>query len=460
MNGVIRDIEAYNCALYIGGDFTMVDGETISYIAVWNETSWSTIPRTCGGQSATQPLNFNAAVNTFEVYHGKLAIGGDFTQVVGVPDPLEGLILLNSLSFETLPTHGHIASINQLETYEESLVVGADSVYVYRWDKWYYPQDTLIRLGYAPYFYYQTTIPWTIPVVTNIDDIYYSPPTGVDNEFSNLVISANNSVYALNGKPGEVLWGFPFSSNYSIALDGAVLALGELGDIPFYGGNFSKAIIYNRYNFITGSCTDTVETQKILSLSRQPSSDLPIELAKFTVKSDDHKTVQLAWTSLTENNSLHYEVERKTDNEDFTRVGTVAAAGESLEEINYTYEDDISKVSGNYVYYRLKMVDKDGSYEYSEVRSLKLETRDSGIFIAPNPAVNTVELSMKMAVSGNVNVHIYDMQGRQLCNYQWTYNDNSVVRERIDVSQLEAGLYLVEVVSPDERKTMKLDVLR
>jgi len=109
------------------------------------------------------------------------------------------------------------------------------------------------------------------------------------------------------------------------------------------------------------------------------------------------------------------------DDGDFARVNTVAAAGESQEEIDYAYEDDISNISGNYVYYRLKMVEK---------------------------------------IGGDVNVHIYDMQGRQIKSYQWAYSDNSIVRERIDVSYLDTGLYLVEVVSRNERKIMKLDILR
>jgi len=290
------------------------------------------------------------------------------------------------------------------------------------------------------------------------------------------MISANDEIWGINTSfltEGSGIWTQYFYSNFRITLDGTASAIWGDGHNVLYGGNFT--LIYIQGFDIHGypwslpqdwqdlsqnvsECQGAYEADKLVSLSREVF--LPIELAEFTVKSDDNKIAQLAWTSLTENNSAHYEIERRTDNEDFAYVGTVEAAGESLEEINYTYEDDISKVSGNYVYYRLKMVDKDGSYEYSDVRSLKLEMRDSGISIAPNPAVNNVELSMKMDTGGDVNVHIYDMQGRQLCNYQWTYNDNSIVRERINVSHLEAGLYLVEVVSPHERKTMKLDVLR
>ncbi len=465
MGGSIKDMVVYDCQLYVGGDFTSVNGNNIANLVTWNGTTWSTIPQDCNGQNAAQALQVNGTVNTFEVYHDQLAIGGDFTQVTGVTNAVEGLIFWNDLSVEFLSTHGSMSSVNNLETYESVLVVGHDSLCVYRDGQWYYPGDWVSQDEFNFGYPYDVVInDWQIPQITGINDILYDPAIDFSNdelfEFNNLLISTNSEVHAINSKVFSITYTNPIYTNYILVTDGVVSTMGVFDAFPgpIFAGNFNNVGILEASISLYRCGQVSYEVDKVFSLNRFIL--LPVELAEFTVKSDDNKTAQLAWTSLTENNSLHYEVERKTDNEDFTRVGTVTAAGESLEEINYTYQDDISKISGNYVYYRLKMVDKDGSYEYSDVESLKLETRDSGISIAPNPAVNSVELSMKMQTDGDVNVHIYDMQGRQLCDYQWTYNDNSIVRERIDVSQLEAGLYLVEVVSPHERKTMKLDVVR
>ncbi len=464
MGGIIKDMVVYDCQLYVGGDFTSVDGNNIANLITWNGATWATTSQDCTGQT-TQQLQVNGAVNTFEVYHEKLAIGGDFTQVIGHSTPVEGLIFWDNLSVEFLSTHGSMSSVNNLETYESVLVVGHDNLCVYRDGQWYYPGDWVYQgeFDFGSPFDWEVN-EWQIPQITGINDIFYDPAIDFSDhdlfEFNNLIISANNQVYAINSKQFAIIPTHYTSTNYTLTTDGVVSTIGVFDAFagPVFAGNFNNIDISGSLVSPSRCVVLSYEANKLFTLDRFVL--LPIELAEFTVKSDDNKTAQLAWTSLTENNSSHYEIERRTDNEDFAYVGAVAAAGESLEEINYTYEDDISKVSGNYVYYRLKMVDKDGSYEYSEVRSLKLETIDTGISIAPNPAVDVVELSMKMERGGDVNVHIYDMQGRQLCAYQWTYNDDTIVRERLDVGHLAAGLYLVEVVSPHERKTMKLDVLR
>ncbi len=441
MNGTIRDIISYDNQIYIGGDFTSVGGNNIANLAMWNGTSWS----------ATQALQVNGPVNTFEIYEGKLVVGGEFTQVNTTPT--EGLFFFNNLTVESLPTHGSMTSVDNLEVYNSVLVVGGDSLYAYRSNKWYYPNDTIQEEQSlcANSF-------WQIPNIGRTHEIFYAPLynfwTGF-KDMDHLMISSGNKVYGLTCDPIS----YPLIGDVSIDLNGPVYAMAASPLTPsyVYGGDFTSADFSPSF-YSNNYCGEALATEDFFTLYKVVEG--PIDLAEFTVKSDDHKTAHLSWTSLTESNSSHYEIQRKTNNENFVHVGTVATAGESLEEINYTYEDDISRVSGNYVYYRLKMVDKDGSYEYSEVRSLKLEMRDSGVSITPNPAVGVVELNMKMERGGDVNVHIYDMQGRQLCAYQWTYDEDAIVRESLDIGHLAAGLYLVEVVSPHERKTMKLDVLR
>lgn len=465
MGGIVKDMVVYDCQLYVGGDFTSVDGNSIANLVTWNGTTWSTTPQDCIGQNAAQVLQVNGAVNTFEVYHDQLAIGGDFTQVVGSPNTVEGLIFWDELVVEFLPPHGSISSVNQLESYETVLLIGEDSLCAYRDGQWYYPGDIVQQdeFNFGHPLLYEIN-EWEIPRIVGIHDILYDPATASSDvelfEFNNLIISAENRVHAINSKQFNITDTYVTATNYTLITDGVVSAMGVFDTFagPVLVGNFSNIDITEASIPLHRCGEVSYEADKIFTLNRFIL--LPIELAEFTVKSTDNKTAQLAWTTLTENNSDYYEIERRTDNEDFMRVGTVAAAGESLEEINYIYEDDISKTSGDYAYYRLKMVDKDGSYEYSDIRSLRLETRDSGISIAPNPTSNYVELSLQMAVGGDVNVRIYDMQGRQLSEYQWTHESNSIARERIEVSHLQAGLYLVEVVSPDERKTLKLDVLK
>lgn len=458
MAGVIRDMQVYQCRLYVGGDFTSVDGNNIANLVVWDGTTWSTTPQDCAMQSAAQALQVNGAVNTFEIYGSTLAIGGDFTQVMGHANTVEGLIFWNDLSLEFLPTHGSMSSVNCLETFGTSLVVGEDSLCVYKDQQWYYPGDLVPEPSIdLPYNYNGH---WPIPIITDAHNIYYPfsnsgvPSFGLDH----LLISANNEVWAINGSAIEEAYTPMFYADYRLEVDGTVSAMWGSGHTLLYAGNFNTV---DALNLIGGNnnCGGNVqEANKLFEINRVPY--LPIELSDFTVISDNYSTAHLKWTSLTESNSLHYEVQRRTDNEDFTRIGIVNAAGESLEEINYTFEDDISTLTGGHVYYRLKMVDKDGSFEYSEIRSLKLRDFDSTVSVYPNPAEDVLAISLEMPWTGDLAVNIYNLNGQLVNTHQWTYDTTLAVSEQIDISDLQSGIYLVEVVTPKERITKKLDIIK
>ncbi len=461
MGGTIRDIASYECQLYVGGDFLSVDANDIANLVVWNGTSWSTTPQDCMGQSAEEALEVNGAVNAFEIYHNKLVIGGDFTQVDNKASSAEGLLFWENLAIERLPSNSGITSVNNLQAYESALIIGADQLYVYRWNKWYYPGDTIRQPELSIPSYYGN---WTIPAVTNIHDIFYNPPiVPEDNyffEFSNLVISAGNKTHAINSK----FYGGGFSfyiTDYVLTVSGKISAIGQFKDTPFYGGNFNAVTVQKgNYSYIypNYNCQTYYSAEKIFAMDMW--FPLPVELSEFAVTSTDNSTAHLKWTSLTETNSSHYEIERKADNQDFTRIGIVNAAGESLEEINYTFEDDISTLTGGHIYYRLKMVDKDSSFEYSDVRSLKLRSSGSTVSVYPNPAEDVLAISLDMPWTGDLAVNIYNLNGQLVNTYQWTYDTTLAVREQIDISDLQNGLYLVEVVTPKERITKKLDIIK
>ncbi len=444
MNGIIRDIASYECQLYVGGDFTMVNANAVYNLAIWDGTVWSMTPQNCAEQNAVQTLQVNASVNTFEVYNDKLAIGGAFTQANNTP--VEGLIFLDDIDIEFPPAHGSMTSVDHLESYETALMVGGDSLYAYRWNKWYYPSDTIYQYELLSSLIGR----WQIPEIGRTNTIFYRPaPEDVfytdDNYINHLVISADDNIWGINGIQAAVSYG---DVDYHFTVNGSVSSVTRFDDITYHGGNFNIVTALSN-PFERDDCDSGFASNKIYGLQRVFL--LPIELANFTVKSNNNQTAHLKWTSMTEKNSLHYEVQRKTDNQDFTRIGIVNAAGESLQEINYTFEDDISTLTGGHVYYRLKMVDKDGSFEYSDIRSLKLRDTDSTISIYPNPAQDAIAISMDTPSAGNLTINIYNLQGQQINSYQRTYDD-MMSNPQINVSHLQSGMYIIEIISPNEQR--------
>ncbi len=122
------------------------------------------------------------------------------------------------------------------------------------------------------------------------------------------------------------------------------------------------------------------------------SNPLPIRLLDFAAQAQNG-SVELTWRSASEQNSDYYEIQRSAIGTEFESLDKVTAAGESYTTRRYRYRDiePLETVS----YYRLKMVDRDGSAEFSKVVLVNYE---SEFHVYPNPVVDVVHLTEKRIV--------------------------------------------------------------
>ena len=172
-------------------------------------------------------------------------------------------------------------------------------------------------------------------------------------------------------------------------------------------------------------------------------TSLPVELSSFEAETDECD-VLLKWESASEIGFSHYIVEKSFDGERFNVLGTVEAqSGNGLKR--YKFEDPA--VRGTY-FYRLKMIDFDGSVNYSEIISVDTacDTEIGDILIYPNPVSSstntiTVEFESKEAT---VFVTIVDKLGKQSMQFPLEANlGNNVLA--LDISNLQAGTYYVNL---------------
>ncbi len=120
-------------------------------------------------------------------------------------------------------------------------------------------------------------------------------------------------------------------------------------------------------------------------LSNLNTFTLPVELAYFKAQHTDRKTVDLHWTTLSETNNSHFEVERSATGKDFIQVGKVAGSGTVVERRDYHFEDKQPQQGINY--YRLRQVDWDGTFSYSEIQAVHFTAPKTTIIrVFPNPA--------------------------------------------------------------------------
>jgi hypothetical protein len=165
---------------------------------------------------------------------------------------------------------------------------------------------------------------------------------------------------------------------------------------------------------------------------------LPVQLLSFTGYNKGSSNV-LVWQTATEQNSNRFEVERTSPDPskggrlaDFKAIGTLRAAGNSAVSTNYALTDTKPVIGLNY--YRLKQIDNDGSFAYSNV--ISIENKGTGsTMVYPNPVTNVLNISTS---DRNQTITVTDAFGRVLYS-------NTVVPNTIDTNDFAAGVYFVRV---------------
>jgi Secretion system C-terminal sorting domain len=157
-------------------------------------------------------------------------------------------------------------------------------------------------------------------------------------------------------------------------------------------------------------------------------------------------TVQLSWSTLSEVNSSHFEIQRSTDGVNYTAIATIAAMANSTATKNYQYTDNV-KANQQY-YYRLKQIDKDGKEQFI-CRGLKVNTSTQAeIFskVYPNPVTTILVMDIVQAFAGKADVQITNAVGQVM--QQQSFNlQSSDTQLKINTQQLPAGMYSIKVIT-------------
>jgi hypothetical protein len=194
--------------------------------------------------------------------------------------------------------------------------------------------------------------------------------------------------------------------------------------------------------------------------SANPCSFLPVGLTEFSGEYNEvTRSNKLHWVTESETNNDYFIVERSGNGGHFTAIADIDGAGNTSTETNYTYYDPV-EVSGTY-YYRLKQVDFDGSYTYSNVISIENGMADSHFFgsIFPNPAKTSFTLTTAARnQSAPIEVVFYNSQLKQI-KAQTLAGSVNASNYSIDVSDLKSGVYTVHLSSGDEIEVRKVVIL-
>jgi hypothetical protein len=190
------------------------------------------------------------------------------------------------------------------------------------------------------------------------------------------------------------------------------------------------------------------------------STALPVKLMDFTASKLANNEVLLKWEVGSETNVLRYEIELARSEADlnaarFTKIGEVMSRGNNTTLQAYNFTDTETGKSG-VRYYRLKIVNADGSFHYSVVRSIVFEDAVTWQ-VYPNPSNGVFNLVYRLNTSEKLQARVFDGNGRLVQEYATT-GSGFLQKISIDLSKATYanGIYLLQITARGSNHSFKL----
>jgi hypothetical protein len=231
--------------------------------------------------------------------------------------------------------------------------------------------------------------------------------------------------------------------------DGTITRSPGYASIAFNGngtqnGQFTPALRaagVNNASFVTNGNWTTNGTAFALSTTPFSNITFPVEWLTFGAEVQG-RLISLSWATGSELNNDFFAVERSADKVSYVEVGSLKGAGTTREIQNYAFIDTNPLNGINY--YRLRQVDFDGAFDFSDVVSVEL-TVGHTISLYPNPVVDYLYVESMGGM-----LQVYTLAGQKILSA-----DLQAGQTRVDLSVLKTGTWLVEVLSADGSRTMQ-----
>lgn len=208
------------------------------------------------------------------------------------------------------------------------------------------------------------------------------------------------------------------------------------------GTTYHFAIIeYNGWYTSTNYLTSSYFTSS--------ANTLPVEWISFHASLQENLEVLLTWATAAEFNNDKFEVEYSADGLTFIKIGEVPGKLNSLQLNHYRFTSPVHHLSG-IAYFRLKQVDIDGTFDYSEVRTIELplSIKQSSIEMYPNPFAGQMTLTINNLKGAFVFVQLQNLNGQTIV-YDKKYLPDAQTVLHFDWNNLVNGVYFLTIRQED-----------
>ncbi|MCH8330581.1 MAG: T9SS type A sorting domain-containing protein, partial [Bacteroidetes bacterium] len=213
----------------------------------------------------------------------------------------------------------------------------------------------------------------------------------------------------------------------------------------------SGFIGYNATNTVTNTLSSSTGITDIPlnhDFTGGSGSILPLHLISFDATYEG-EGVYVDWITLSEVNMERFEIERSADGKQFYRIGKHKAAGLSSIRLDYRFIDP-NPLNG-LSYYRLRMLEFDGSFHHSPIVSVYINDHEllgREVIIYPNPLIANTVLKIKLGESimkgSNLTINLFNMRGQEVLKQEIStiYGKSEIT---LETSNLSSGVYLLQI---------------
>jgi len=206
---------------------------------------------------------------------------------------------------------------------------------------------------------------------------------------------------------------------------------------------------------------DVVNAQIGLDNITALSQPVPVELNSFSAYVSG-KTVKLDWSTATETNNLRFDVQRKYDAIEWQTIGSLKGNGTTTQAQHYSFSDDLSTYSSLKIFYRLKQIDLDGSFSYSNeisvdnniVSSFELEQN------YPNPFNPSTKIKFNIPMTEKVKIEVFNAVGNKVATLLNEVKEAGSHEIQLNADNWATGAYFYKISAGNFSATKKMLLIK
>jgi len=301
-------------------------------------------------------------------------------------------------------------------------------------------------------------VSWSSPIKINDD-----PGTSAYQWFGTMSVAPNGRIDVIwldtRDNPGSFLSALYYSNSKD---GGSTWSLNErLSDYfdPHVGwpnqqkmGDYFDMVSDSSGALLSWAATFNSEQDVYYSYITDTTGIIPVELLSFSA-SVAANVVTLSWSTATELNNHGFEIERSSDKTNWRTIGFREGNGTTSEPQQYSYSDDLSDIASAKLYYRLKQIDLNGSFEYfPNAFGIEVEIAPSVFSLSqnyPNPFNPTTIIKFTISDLRFTILKIYDVLGNEVATLVNEEKVAGIYEVEFDATGIPSGIYFYRLTTVD-----------